>query len=176
MRIARSAEGPTESGQGSAPFSVERAIPDLYRYAVRLTGGDRALAEDLVQETCLAYVANARTGAAAETNIGWLMVVLRRRFLDSLRRTNRENARIAKAEAVQRPSTTEWSTVEDNDALLALGRLAPDHRAALVFRYVDDLTVRDVANLIDRSMAATESLLARARRELARHLEELRHG
>lgn len=155
---------------------VERAIPDLYRYAVRLTGGDRALAEDLVQETCLAYVASVHANAPTEVNVGWLLVVLRRRFVDSLRRAHRENSRVAKFAAAHRSSTTQWSDVEDDEALSALSRLAPDHRAALIFRYVDDLAVRDVAQLLGRSVSATESLLARARRELARFLEETRHG
>ena len=43
-----------------------------------------------------------------------------------------------------------------------------------VFRYVDDLSTAEVAALLDRSVPATESLLARARRELARIVREAR--
>jgi RNA polymerase sigma-70 factor (ECF subfamily) len=70
----------------------------------------------------------------------------------------------------------DWSRVEGGEALTALARLAADQRAALVFRYIDDLPVSDVAALLDRSAVATESLLARARRELARYIEEARRG
>jgi RNA polymerase sigma-70 factor, ECF subfamily len=42
-------------------------------------------------------------------------------------------------------------------------RLPADQRMALLFRYLDDLSVREVARLIGRSEKAAESLLARGR-------------
>ena len=50
--------------------------------------------------------------------------------------------------------------------IAALARLPDDQRVALILRYVDDLTVADVANELGRSVRATESLLVRARRTL----------
>jgi CubicO group peptidase (beta-lactamase class C family) len=44
--------------------------------------------------------------------------------------------------------------------------VSPAHRLVLVLRFVDDLTVGEIARLIGRSIHATESLLVRARREL----------
>jgi RNA polymerase sigma-70 factor (ECF subfamily) len=44
-----------------------------------------------------------------------------------------------------------------------LADLAPHHRAALTLRYVDDLSVPDVALLLQRTVHATEALLVRAR-------------
>ena len=52
------------------------------------------------------------------------------------------------------------------DALHAravLGELAPQHRAVLTLRYLDDLPVAQVAELVGRSLHATEGLLVRAR-------------
>ncbi|HEY1741399.1 MAG TPA: sigma factor-like helix-turn-helix DNA-binding protein [Acidimicrobiia bacterium] len=51
-------------------------------------------------------------------------------------------------------------------------RLPPLQRAAIALRYVDDLPVREVAQLLDRSVPATDSLLRRARAELRNLLEE----
>jgi RNA polymerase sigma-70 factor, ECF subfamily len=49
------------------------------------------------------------------------------------------------------------------------------HRAALTLRYLDGLTVGEVARTLDRTVHATEALLARAkaafRRTYARRLE-----
>lgn len=73
-------------------------------------------------------------------------------------------------------SEPDCDAIGTGEALRALGELPADQRAALVFRYVDDLPVREVAALLDRSVAATESLLALGRRALARHLEGARHG
>ena len=47
-------------------------------------------------------------------------------------------------------------------------RLPPDHQAVLSLRYLDDLTVPEVAAALGRSVHATESLLARAPRVSAR--------
>ena len=44
-----------------------------------------------------------------------------------------------------------------------LGELAPQHRAALTLRYLDDLSVPEVADHLQRSVHATEALLVRAR-------------
>ena len=149
--------------------AVRGAIPKLYRYAVRLTGGDRALAEDLVQEACLALVREVRAVPNARLEIGWLVVVLRRRYLDHLRGMRRERLRLVRGAARSAADLTDldWGSVDDTVALDALGKLSADQRTALVLRYVDDLPVREVAAMLGRSVAATESLLARGRNQLA---------
>lgn len=157
---------------------VRDSIPDLYRYAVRLTGGDRALAEDLVQETCLALVRELRASPTARLETGWLVVVLRRRYLDHLRGMRRERSRLERGVGPRRSESSEpdWGSIDDREALEALGKLTGDQRAALVLRYVDDLAVHDVAEMLGRSVAATESLLARGRHQLAGLLRGSRDG
>ena len=54
----------------------------------------------------------------------------------------------------------------------ALVGLPDDQRTALVLRYVDDLAIADVAELLGRSVRATESLLARGRAGLRSLLHE----
>ena len=44
-----------------------------------------------------------------------------------------------------------------------LASLGAHHRAALTLRYLDDLTVPQVAAALDRTLHATEALLVRAR-------------
>jgi RNA polymerase sigma-70 factor (ECF subfamily) len=60
------------------------------------------------------------------------------------------------------------------DALRAtevLDRLTPGHRAALTLRYLDDLPVPQVAELLGRTLHATEALLVRARSAFRRQYE-----
>ena len=52
--------------------------------------------------------------------------------------------------------------VDADAARQVLLTLAPDHRTVLTLRYVDDLSVPETADLIGRSVHATESLLAQS--------------
>jgi RNA polymerase sigma factor (sigma-70 family) len=55
---------------------------------------------------------------------------------------------------------------------VALDRLPPAQRAAMVLRYMDDLPVRQVAQAMARTESAVESLLSRGRDALRRNLGE----
>ena len=151
---------------------IARGSLEVYRYLMRLTGGDRSLSEDLLQETCLATVRAARSRSIDDLTVGWMIVVARRRFVDHLRQTQREQTRLALIGLDRDAMEPDWDSIGSDDALLLLGQLASDQRAALIFRYIDDLAVRDVAELLGRSVSATESLLARGRRELAQRVQE----
>ncbi|HQV58328.1 MAG TPA: sigma factor, partial [Ilumatobacteraceae bacterium] len=67
----------------------ERTVDEVYRYATRLTGGDHAAAEELVQDTYLQLIRRQRDGSIGEVDIGWLIVSCRHRFLDGLKRDRR---------------------------------------------------------------------------------------
>lgn len=64
----------------------------------------------------------------------------------------------------------EWLGTEAAHA--ALERLSVHHRMALSLRYLDGLSVADVAEHVDRSVHATETLLVRARAALRRVMQE----
>jgi RNA polymerase sigma-70 factor, ECF subfamily len=67
-----------------------------------------------------------------------------------------------------------WPSVIDTEAIhAALARLSAPHRTALVLRYLDGLSVAEVADCVGRSLHATETLLVRARSALRRlYLQE----
>jgi len=138
----------------------ERTVDDLFRYASRLAGGDRTMAEEIVQDTYLAVLRRIRGGDAETVDIGWLIVSCRHRFLDRLKAERRSKRREVLA------GSTERDDAPGGRAVDALAALSAEHRAALVLRYVDELPVREVARAMRRSEHATESLLVRARAAL----------
>jgi RNA polymerase sigma-70 factor (ECF subfamily) len=143
-------------------------VADVHRYLARLAGGDRARTEDLVQEVYVALARAVRSGQLPAAGPGWLMTTARFVFLHDERRGRRE-ARRLQAVAAPRPSTTgPEHDLAVRDALQGLGDV---DRAALVFRYVDDLPVAEVASLLGKGVEATESILVRARRRLRQQLE-----
>jgi RNA polymerase sigma-70 factor, ECF subfamily len=133
---------------------------DVYRYAGMLCGHDRAAAEDLVQDVYLAALAAARDGALRELSVGWFVTAAHHRFIDRLRSSERERRRLQLVPPLPR---------EDEPTSLVPSQLAglPDReRVALVLRFVDDLTVPQVAHAMGLSTHAAESLVTRALRRV----------
>lgn len=158
------------AGDGADLLALyETTIDDVYRYASRLTGGDRARTDDLVQETYLGVLRRLRTGEQLELTAAYLIVACRSRFLDQLKGDRRREDRERRARVGAPVTPAEPAPTLATEALAAL---PDDQRAALVLRYVDDLTVADVARELDRSVRAAESLLARGRAALRTLLQE----
>lgn len=135
------------------------AFTSVYQYAARLTRGDGPAAEDLVQDAFVRMVKAARADEIGEIGVGWLITIIRHRYIDRLRSTAREDRRLR---LVAMPSSTTDSRPSHVEVLL--DGLSGRERAALIFRYVDDLPVAEVADLLGSSVRATESLLQRAKR------------
>lgn len=142
----------------------DRALPVVYGYFFRRVGGSAAVAADLTQETFVSAVRTLRRGAEVETPMPWIMSIARRRLVDHFR----TNSRSAQPTAVRQIPLDDGSTTAAEARLdEALHALSPDHRLVLILRYVDDLSVADVATELGRSVRATESILVRARAALS---------
>jgi RNA polymerase sigma-70 factor (ECF subfamily) len=151
------------------------ALPEVYGYLLARCR-DRATAEDLTSATFEAAVSAVRRATVTDLSTGWLIVVARRRLIDHWRREERDARRLETfaCDDVQ-TALDDWSdAVDPGVGMLALMRLGPHHRAALTLRYVDGLSVADVARELARGHDATEALLQRARRAFRRAYEEVR--
>lgn len=140
----------------------DQALPAVYGYFARRCG-DRSTAEDLTSETFLAAMDTARKADPPDITVPWLMGVARHKLADHFRR-GRERRAVAVAD-VPEPSGDTWEAELDRIVAEAtLRRLAEPHRAVLTLRYMDDCSVPECAELIGRTVHATEALLVRARR------------
>ena len=156
------------SAEGFAGF-YQANLPMVYGYLLRLSGGDRALAEDLTQDTWFALARELSRDNAECADIRWLLAVARSRFIDWARRERRGAMKLALVRPTARH--TDVDDVQDlgrDEVLSMLADLQPLHRAVLMMRYVEELSVPEVAEAIGRNVSATNSLLARARAELRR--------
>jgi RNA polymerase sigma-70 factor (ECF subfamily) len=179
VRLGRAVQDVMDAA-GPTPDDVvalyRRTVGEVHRYLSKLTAGDRALAEDLTQETYLALV-RALPGSGPEVLcLPWLITTARHAFLQRLRAGRREQRRAERARSVVRETAgVDQAAVAADEANRLLRRLPEDQRAAVVLRYVDDLPVAEIARLLGRSVRATESLLARAtstiRRSVAKEAE-----
>jgi RNA polymerase sigma-70 factor (ECF subfamily) len=155
------------------------ALPRVYGYFLNRCGGDRAVAEDLTQETFLAGVAELRHGAAVASPLPWILGIARHKLIDHYRRREREDRRLT---AIANDAGTEGLLTWDDDvasrrrALDALAAVAGSQRSALVLHYVDGFPVTEVARILGKSEHATESLLARGRQSFRRAYGETCDG
>jgi RNA polymerase sigma-70 factor, ECF subfamily len=152
----------------------DRALPAVYGYLYDRCH-DVATAEDLTSETFLAAartVAGGRSGAVV--TVPWMIGVARHKLVDHWRRRGRdERALAAVGGAGDRAADDPWDVHLDGvHAGQVLDRLGGHHRAALTLRYVDDLPVPQVAELLGRTVHATEALLVRARIAFRRAYEQ----
>ncbi|MEQ6322919.1 sigma-70 family RNA polymerase sigma factor [Mycobacterium canetti] len=155
----------------------DEALPVVYGYFVRRCG-DRGTAEDLTSETFLAACETVRNAAPTSDpppmEIPWLIGVARHKLADHYRR-RRDPVPVAEPpEPVDGlDNWDDWDAELDRMvAESVLARLTEPHRTVLVLRYMDDCTVGECAELIGRTVHATEALLVRARRAFRKQYPE----
>lgn len=142
-------------------------LPVVYGYLLRLCGGRIDQAQDLTQETWLSFVDHVGAGHGATTDVRWLIAVARSRWIDQWRRQRRLEHKLSLAWAADRGDDVDGGGEPTHTELCDhLASLTADHRLVLTLRYIDGLSVPEIAGLVARTTAATYSLLARARHDL----------
>jgi RNA polymerase sigma-70 factor (ECF subfamily) len=157
------AMGQPAADQGTALLAMyDRALPQVFGY-LRPRVGSETTAEDLTAETFLAAVQAIERRSVPDLTVAWLIGVARHKLVDHWRREAREARQL-------RALPDESVVVDDVDARFERARthevleeLGAHHRAALTLRYLDGLSVPEVARHLDRTVHATEALLVRAR-------------
>jgi RNA polymerase sigma-70 factor (sigma-E family) len=153
------------SGEGGLAELYERHAGAAVGLAYLLTG-DRYFAEDLVQEAFVRVAGRLRHLRDAGAFEGYLRRTVVNLFTSQLRRRRLERAYL-KREAGRPPASHEDPDVASRDELWrAVQRLPERQRAAVVLRYYEDLSEREVATTMRCSNAAAKSLIQRGMQTL----------
>lgn len=130
---------------------------------------DRDLAEDITGQVFLEAIQGIRRyrdrGAPL---VAWLLAIARHRSVDALRKRRREERTGLPPE--QEPALTV------NPALAVLGELTSEQREVIHLRFVEDLSIAEVAQLTGRSAGSVKSLQHRALRQLRAQLSPTHPG
>jgi len=145
---------------------VDRHRPWLVRHCTRLLGHDSHAAEDAAQESLLKLHAAALRGQPLRVR-PWLSVVARNTCVDEQRRRRPDLPGELPERAVAGDDPFEL------DAALAdaWSHLAGRHREVLYLREVLGFSYKEIGAVMGLSMAATETLVFRARGALKREYE-----
>ncbi len=124
--------------------------PVLLAYALRLTGGDRARAEDIVQETLVRAWRNLdRLDASAGPVRPWLFTVAQRLAIDAHRARRARPPETGDAALASVPGLDELEATLDRIVVTdALDSLSPEHRAVIVETYYRGRSVAEAAQVL----------------------------
>ena len=154
----------------------------LYSLVFHEVGRDHAVAEDVTQEIFLNVLTSIGTFRGQSKLYTWLCSIAHHKIADFYRRQERERKyrkRASSTGAIEPeqipdtgppiPSMTESEetrhTVEQ-----ALLSLPLDYRQVLILKYVEEMSVLEISQIMHRSPKSVEGLLARARKALRARL------
>lgn len=147
---------------------VERHIDRAYALALRILH-NAADAEDVVQDTMLKVWTTRGSWQEGRARFStWLYRVVTNRCLDLRRRPNAEDIENVPEMADDQPDALTSLQRHEAAGLLerAMGRLPDQQRIALILSYQDDLSNSEIADIMETTVSAVESLLKRGRQQL----------
>lgn len=146
-------------------------LPRLRRYARALVG-ERAAADDLVQDTLERAWTRAAQWRPGSDLRAWLFGIMHNLRVDQLRRPGLQAQALSDEEIdiPMRPTQTDRLEIRDLDA--ALARLPEEQRAVLLLVGLEEMPYEEAAATLGIPLGTVMSRLARGRERLRRLLAE----
>ena len=159
----------TGTDQIMAIYQAE--IHGLYAMVARRCGSDRALAEDITQETWLRAIRDWAKNGLPRSAGGWLRTVALNLIRDHARRRRPE---LIPAESLQawlaQSSEAPDASIVDT-VIWGLSKLSTTHARILGAFHIDGRSTKQIAEELNLSQKAVERRLSRARQKLRSILE-----
>jgi len=147
-------------------------VEKIYRF-VFLRVSSKELAQDLTSETFAKYWDNSRQNPdEIENPRAFLYKIAKNLVVDHYREKSKmqmANADIADIQIVDTKVNFEQQAILASDmegVRKAMSSLNEDYQNAIIWRYLEDMPISEVSQLLDRSEEATRVLLHRAMKEL----------
>jgi RNA polymerase sigma-70 factor, ECF subfamily len=152
---------------------VDALLPRIARFAERLLG-NRAESEDVAQETFMKLWTAASTFTPQARPSTWIYRIAHNLCIDRIRKRRAEtDVESVATNGADRPSGL-FARKQTSEAVQrALAELPERQRAALTLVHYEGLAADEAASVLEISIEALESLLARGRRTLRERLRAL---
>ncbi len=167
MMVARELEETMPRPEGGRLADLYAAhAPDAARLAYLLTG-DRALAEDLVQEAFVRLFGRFRDIRQPEAFPAYL-----RKTVVNLAKSHFRRRRVERSYLERRqPDPPEGEPTVD-DMWTRLQALRPRQRAAIILRYYEDLSESQTADILGCPVGTVKSLVSRGIEQLRARIDQ----
>jgi len=154
--------------------SIVGLIPRLRRYA-RALAGDKAAADDLVQDTLERAWAKLHLYRRGTDLRAWMFTVMHNVFVNQLRASRPGVQLEDDMPELSRPAR-ESESLELRDLDRAIRRLPPEQREVLLLVVLEDMSYDEAARTLGIPIGTVMSRLARAREKLRSMLSGLPPG
>lgn len=166
----------SQSGSRDALDGLARRwTPRLLRYAARLLGGssdDAETARDVVQEVWIGVIRGLRGLRDPSQFPAWIYGITTRRCADVIRaniRKRRLDADTAAGRSREEPGLTPDTQI---DLTTAIRELPLTHRAVVHLFYRDEMSVEQIASILEIPVGTVKSRLHSAREKLREHMSQ----
>jgi len=146
----------------------DACVDEVYGFIYVRTGFDSVAAEDLTQDVFLAVFKGLEKFAGKSSERTWVFGIARNKLNDFYRsRYAYESGGINEATLISDPKQDTYALAlkefESRVVRDCLERLSPRCQMVLVMKYLDRYSVKQIANSVNLSPKAVESLLQRAK-------------
>jgi RNA polymerase sigma-70 factor (ECF subfamily) len=153
----------------------DEAYPRVFRFLASLTGAPTSDVDDLTQDALLEAWRGRAAFRGESSLLTWVLGIARRRAL-SLARSSARRGEILRALRSLELAPLPEDVLRDAETVAlvraALDAIEPSYAQALLLRYFDGLSTREIAAALGESEKAVESRLHRAREALRARLKE----
>jgi RNA polymerase sigma-70 factor (ECF subfamily) len=165
----------------------ERPVFSLIYRMVR----DRALAEDLAQETFIKVLNAIRSYRPEFKFSSWIFKIANNAAIDHLRRRELDTLSLDGSPHAQTPDEMHSTALQlgsrqespldevaarelGSQIELAIAKLRPEYRSCILLRHVEGHSYEEIAQMLDLPLGTVKTYIHRARNELRNYLEHAR--
>lgn len=161
----------------------KKAFHNLYnRYKTHVFGlakrylNQGALAEDIVQDVWMKVIDKSPEFKPEGSVKSWILMITRNMCLNELSKKSSQNEDDSKIDEVEQTPAQEyseeyWIQKKAEDVKLALEKLPDRQRSALILQFYEDLSLQEIAKVLELEVNAVKALLFRARKALEIEIE-----
>lgn len=166
----------SEESQESFEENLLKHLDSLYNFAYRFTR-NRQEAEDLVQEASLRGFKFCHKFAEGTNFKAWMFTIVRNIYINDYRKKSREPIKVDYEEVENFISLSEFTGFEEelfSETLQqSLNQLSEELRTTLVLFYVEDLSYKEIAEIMKCPVGTVMSRLFMARQCMKKKMIQL---